>query len=103
MTTWVLQDYNPNAVGELAVSRGQQVEVLDLPSTSMAMIRLILPGTNALGCPGPSSGVSSSDRSSNATPVASEGLVPILCLKQPPGGFKAHLFEAGTYKNENKT
>ncbi len=77
-TTWVITDYLNPGPGELSVSRGQQVEILDYPSAvaNAALVRLM-------------HGTSTTPTSGEATPTANEGLVPISCLKQPPGGLKS--------------
>ena len=77
-STWVISDYLNPGPGELSVSRGQQVEILDYPSAvaNSALVRLI-------------HGNAATPTSGEATPTAAEGLVPISCLKQPPGGLRA--------------
>lgn len=69
-------DYLSPGPGELAVNRGQQVEILDYPSdpASQAMVRLINRTTT------PTSG--------ETTPTTIEGLLPASCLKLPPGGLR---------------
>ena len=73
----MISDYLNPGPGELSVSRGQQVEILDYPSAvaNSALVRLM-------------HAASTTPTSGEATPTANEGLVPISCLKQPPGGLK---------------
>ncbi len=75
-TTWVTSDYLSPSPGELAVNRGQQVEIIDYPSDSggQAMVRLI----NRTTTP----------NSRETTPTTIEGLLPVSCLKLPPGGLR---------------
>ncbi len=69
-------DYLSPGPGELAVNRGQQVEILDYPSDTadQAMVRLINRTTT------PTSG--------DTTPTTIEGLLPVDCLKLPPVGLR---------------
>ena len=62
----MLADSSASGPGEIAVSRGQQVEVIEPPAaSSMVMVRVL-----------------------NHSGTKEEGLVPLSCLKQPVGGFK---------------
>ncbi|XP_040567429.1 triple functional domain protein isoform X3 [Lepeophtheirus salmonis] len=74
-TTWVITDFSSSSIGELSVTRGQQVEILEISSSSTSvLVRLV---TSAIP-----------ESSATSGPPA-EGLVPISVLKQPPGGFRA--------------
>ena len=106
-TTWVIADHvnSPGCPGDLTVSRGQQVEVLDIPSPTTALVRLVPPNSNSTTSNTSNTTTNSafarqiSSSSSNAGGVSdpatsnqlgtSEGTVPISCLKQPPGGFRS--------------
>lgn len=81
--TWVMQEFSAERPGELSVSKGQQVEVLlDANSSSSALSTL--PESSS---PSPAMvAVRLSDKTASAGP--SEGLVPISCLKLPPGGLQ---------------
>ena len=110
-TTWVIVDHvnSPGCLGDLAVTRGQQVEVLDIPSPSTALVRLVIPNSNPSGysttttnsafaksATSPSSNVGGvSDQTTNNQQSSNEGTVPISCLKQPPGGFRSQNDIAG--------
>ena len=105
-TTWVIADHanSPGCPGDLTITRGQQVEVLDIPSPSTALVRLVLPSgysttTNsafAKSTTSPSSNVGGvSDQTTNNQQSSNEGTVPISCLKQPPGGFRSQNDIAG--------
>ena len=99
-TTWVIADHvnSPGCPGDITVTRGQQVEVLDIPSPSTALVRLVPPNSNPSGTnsafaksiTSPSSNASGvSDQTSNNPVNSNEGTVPISCLKVPPGGFRS--------------
>ena len=112
-TTWVIADHinSPGCPGDLTVSRGQQVEILDIPSPTTALVRLVPPNATTTGYNSSSTTnsafgrqnsnssantVGSSEQSSNSQFTVSEGTVPISCLKQPPGGFRSQNEIAGT-------
>ena len=94
---------SPGCPGDLSVSRGQQVEVIDLPSPTTALVRLVPPNSSntnsafAKSTTSPTSniGVGVSDPTLNHQLSSSEGTVPISCLKQPPGGFRSQNDIAG--------
>lgn len=75
-STWVIHDFTSSTPGELSVSRGQQVEILEqrsngptavASSDNMVLVRVTPPTLAA------------------AVPVtSSEGLVPVSCIKFPP-------------------
>jgi len=83
----VISDYLNPGPGELSVSRGQQVEIIDYPSAvaNSALVRLVNRTTT------PTSG--------EATPTTTEGLLPITCLKLPPGGLKSTCNKDGDHGN----
>lgn len=104
-TTWVIADHvnSPGCPGDLSVTRGQQVEVLDIPSPSTALVRIVPPNSNpsAYSTPATNSAFAKSttspsstaggvsDQTTNNQLTSNEGTVPISCLKQPPGGFRS--------------
>lgn len=104
-TTWVIADHvnSPGCPGDLSVSRGQQVEVIDLPSPTTALVRLVPPNSSNINSafaksttsPTSNTGVGVSDPTLNHQLSSSEGTVPISCLKQPPGGFRSQNDIAG--------
>ena len=107
-TTWVIEDHvsAPSCPGELSVTRGQQVEVLDLPSPTTALVRLVTAHSNstnsAFAKPTtslPSSNTNNGDQNTNNQSCSVEGTVPISCLKKPPSGFRSQNDIAGN-KNE---
>ncbi len=70
----MIQDFSASAPGEMTVSRGQQVEVVEAPASpaSPDMVRVrIVPAA-------PTSGAAVASSS------GAEGLVPYSCLKFPP-------------------
>ena len=108
-TTWVIEDHvsAPSCPGELSVTRGQQVEVLDLPSPTTALVRLVTPNSNstnsAFAKPTtslPSSNTNNGDQNTNNQSCSVEGTVPISCLKKPPSGFRSQNDIAGN-RNEH--
>ena len=112
-TTWVIADHgnSPGCPGDLTVSRGQQVEILDIPSPTTALVRLVPPGNasttgyNSSNATNSAFGKQTGANSSSTNTVGSseqttnnqftEGTVPISCLKQPPGGFRSQNEIAG--------
>ena len=87
-STWVIQDFTASDRSELTVSRGQQVElspeqVPPTASTDMVLVRLSLAtgGPDGAGC-------------------TKEGLVPVSCLKLPPGGIAALRSHAARHDGE---
>ena len=115
-TTWVIADHvnSPGCPGDLTVSRGQQVEVLDIPSPTTALVRLVPPNisstTNsafAKSISSPSSnnaGGISDSTTNNQSSSQNEGTLPISCLKQPPGGFRSqHDIAGNILNNEHDT
>ena len=106
-TTWVIEDHvnSPSCPGELSVTRGQQVEVIDLPSPTTAFVRLVAPNSNstnsAFAKPTASltsSNANSGDQTTNNQNCSVEGTVPISCLKRPPSGFRSQNDIAGKFK-----
>ena len=103
-TTWVIEDHvnSPSCPGELSVTRGQQVEVLDLPSPTTALVRLVTPNSNSTNSAfaKPTTSLpsnASSDQASNNHGCSTEGTVPISCLKRPPSGFRSQIDIAGNF------
>ena len=89
---------SPSCPGELSVTKGQQVEVLDLPSPTTALVRLVTPNsTNSAFAKTTTSLPSnaSSDHATNNQGGLTEGTVPISCLKRPPSGFRSQNDIAG--------
>ncbi len=90
-STWVIQEFSAENPGEMSVSKGQQVEIVFDSSASSSSLAT-LPENNA------TSGMvtvrltdKSADKaasSSSSSTAFSEGLVPISCLKLPPGGLQ---------------
>ena len=95
-STWVVQDFTSTRSGEVSVSRGQQVELLDPqdaiaqqqqnPAAQMVMVRILPPPTEAAAAGGSNGGAASGSSSK-------EGLVPAACLKLPPpaAAARSHL------------
>ena len=107
-TTWVIADHvnSPSCPGDLTVSRGQQVEVLDIPSPTTALVRLVPPNSNsnfnasnttANSAFSRQISSSSTEQATNSQLTTTEGTVPISCLKQPPGGFRSQNEIAGNF------
>lgn len=75
---WVIQDFTASNAKELSVTKGQQLEILDNPvsigstldGSPPAMMVLVRVSQSSL-------------QNHSANP---EGLVPLSCLKLPPGG-----------------
>ncbi|XP_046401247.1 triple functional domain protein [Ischnura elegans] len=98
--TWVIADHRaaPGS-GELSVSKGQQVEVLELgagPGGEWCLVRLASPlpaqplSSSALSPPahGTASTANAESGGGGASSGHHEGLVPLAVLKQPPSGLK---------------
>lgn len=74
--TWVVADHEATAgSSEITVRKGQQVEVLEVPSTQSPDLCLVRLSTSA----GPSGGSATAGPSEQL-----EGLVPLAVLKPPP-------------------
>lgn len=89
--TWVISDFVGSAgTNELSVTKGQQVEVLEMSATTpdYCLVRVQAPGGSSASASG--AGGSSSSKSSGAVGGGSgssppqEGLVPMSILKPPP-------------------
>lgn len=87
--TWVISDYVGNAVdNELSVTKGQQVEVLEMSSTTpeFCLVRVTTVSAGASSSTvGSGAQAGTSSKSIGSIGVGGqEGLVPISILKPPP-------------------
>lgn len=94
--TWVISDFVGNAsTNELSVTKGQQVEVLEMSATTpdYCLVRVTTVSSGGAGLSSKSSsggstaaaaGGSSSSSNNNNASQPQEGLVPMSILKPPP-------------------